>query len=217
VPVWTSALPDGAGDIRLGQGDLSADAIRTDGGRVRLFAPLAPGIKQLSYAYRLEGDAFPLALPVESNANVLEVLLEEPNGTAAAPGLARVDPVTVEGRTFNRFLAQDVARGAVLRIEVPTNPFATRRAWLISIVTATAAAMTLVLLRVARRRSRTQRVSIRPSTGEPPSQRIAREIAELDARIEQTASLSDVDRAAYANRRAQLKEALTRALDEERG
>ena len=85
IPVWTAALPDDATDVRVGQGDLSGDAIRTDSGRVRVYAPLAPGIKQLSYAYRLDARAFPLSLPVEGQAAVLEVLLEEPNANAVAP------------------------------------------------------------------------------------------------------------------------------------
>jgi hypothetical protein len=217
-PVWSATLPEDASDIRVGQGDLSGDAIRTDSGRVRVYAPLAPGIKQLSYAYRLDTRSFPLSLPVEGRAAVLEVLLEEPNATAVAPGLQRVDPVTVESRTFNRFLAQDVARGGVLRIDVPRAPFVARRAWIVAMVAAIAAAMTLLLLRAgasgaARRGERVTRVS---GYDERPTQRLAREIAELDARVENATQLSEDDRAAYARRRAVLKGELASALDAER-
>jgi hypothetical protein len=216
VPVWAGTLPAGARDIRLGQSDLSADAIRTDSGRVRLFAPLAPGLKQLSLAYRLDPGAFPLSIPLDAPAGLLEVLVEEPNANAAAPGLTRVDPVSVESRTFNRFLAQDVAPGGVLRIEVPGIGLASRRMWVIAIVTSIAAAMTLVLLRTARRRQPAPaRVSIRPPGDERPSQRLARQIAELDARVESTTDLTDEERAAFAHRRAELKTALASALDAE--
>lgn len=216
VPLWTTALPDGATSVRIGQSDLSADAIRTDNGRVELFAPMAPGIKQLSYAYRLAPRSFPVALPLPTETNVLEVLLEEPGATAEAPGLVRVDPVTVEGRTFSRFLAQDVARAGVLRITAPMSSVVSRRAWLISLVTASAAAMALVLVRVARRRRPAPaRVSIHPRGSERPSERLAREIAELDARVELAGAMPAEERAAYAARRAELKTALTRALDEE--
>ena len=136
VPVWSAVLPDGAGDIRVGQSDLSEDAIRSDSGRLRVYAPLAPGIKQLSFAYRMDARAFPLSLPLDAQAGVLEVLLEEPNGMATAPGLQRVDPVTVESRTFNRFLAQDVAQGGVLRIQVPAAPRSARRVWIAAMVAA---------------------------------------------------------------------------------
>jgi hypothetical protein len=222
IPVWTAALPDDATDVRVGQGDLSGDAIRTDSGRVRVYAPLAPGIKQLSYAYRLDARAFPLSLPVEGQAAVLEVLLEEPNANAVAPGLQRVDPVTVESRTFNRFLAQEVARGGVLRIETPRAPFGARRAWVVAMVASIAAAMTAMLLRAARGRSlasatRAKEVSIPPSAPlERPVQRLAREIAELDARVENAPRLSEEERAAYARRRAALKGKLASALDAER-
>ena len=216
VPVWSAVLPDGASDVRVGQSDLSEDAIRTDNGRVRVYAPLAPGIKQLSYAYRVSGGSFPLSLPVVTQADLLEVLLEEPNAMAVAPGLQRVDPVTVESRSFNRFLAQNVAAGSVLRIEVRGSAFMSRGVWVAPIVASIAAAMTLVLLRLTRRRGRSvQRASIRPRESESTAERLAREIAELDARVENTPHLADADRAAYARRRAELKSALASALDAE--
>lgn len=216
VPVWTGTLPDAATEIRLGQSDLSADAIRTDSGRVRLFAPLAPGLKQLSLAYRLDTRAFPLSIPLDAHAGLLEVLLEEPNATAVAPGLTRVEPVSVESRTFNRFLAQDVASGGVLRIDVPSRALASRRLWVIALVTSIAAAMALVLLRTARRRPAPARVPVRPASDERSAERLARQIAELDARVESTPNLSEEERAAFARRRGELKTALANALDEER-
>jgi hypothetical protein len=215
VPVWSAVLPEGAADVRVGQSDLSEDAIRIDDGRVRVYGPLAPGIKQLSYAYRVSGRSFPLSLPVSAQAGLLEVLLEEPNASAVAPGLQRVDPVSVESRTFNRFLAQDVAVGGVLRIDVPRSASSPREMWVAPIVVATAAAMALVLLRATRRGQSTERVSIRPRVAESPAERLAREIAELDARMENASNLGDADRAAYSLRRAELKSALASALDAE--
>ena len=217
IPVWSAALPDGASDIRIGQGDLSEEAIRTDSGRVRVYAPLAPGIKQLSYAYRMAPDAFPLVRPVEGRGGLLEVLLEEPNGVATAPGLARVDPATVESRTFNRFLVQEVAAGGVIRIEMPRAPFVSRRGWMVAIVALIAAVMAFLLLRSTRRVP--QRLIPRSSSASPvprPVERLAREIAELDARMESAPQPSEDDRAAYARHRAELKSALASALDEER-
>jgi hypothetical protein len=210
LPVWSTPLPEGATNVRIGQGDLSEDAIRTDSGRVRVYAPLAPGIKQLSYAYRVGARAFPLSRPVEGKAGVLEVLLEEPNATATAPGLERVDPVTVESRTFNRFLAQEVPQAGVLRIEAPRGAFDARRVGVVAIVVATLAAMTLVLVRAGRR------PTTAPHATGRAAERLAREIAELDARMESAADLGDADRAGYARRRAELKRELATALDEER-
>ncbi len=210
VPVWSTPLPDGATDVRIGQGDLSEDAIRTDGGRIRVYAPLAPGIKQLSYAYRLDGGAFPFSRPVEGRAGVLEVLLEEPDVTATAPGLERVDPVTVESRTFNRFLAQELPQAGVLRIDAPRCGVDARRALVLAILALTVGAMALVLVR-ARRRP----VAASPP-GERRTERLAREIAELDARVEAAPHLEAAERETYARRRAELKRELASALDEER-
>lgn len=217
VPVWTARLPDGAAGIRIGQGDLSEDAIRTDSGRIRVYAPLAPGIKQLSYAYRVEADAFPLTRPVEGRGGLLEVLLEEPNAVATAPGLARVEPVTVESRTFNRFLAQEVAPGGVIRIEMPRDALMSRRAWMVLIIAAIAVVMAVLLVRFVRRAPR--RIYQRSSSAAPALRtvdRLAREIAELDTQMEATPNASDEERADYARRRAELKSALATALDEER-
>jgi hypothetical protein len=217
IPVWSTTLPDGATDVRVGQGDLSEDAIRTDGGRVRVYAPLAPGIKQLSYAYRMDADAFPLGRPLQGSGALVEVLLEEPNAVASAPGLARVDPVTVESRTFNRFLAQEAVQGAVLRIETPRATLVSRRGWMIIIVVVIAATMALLLLRFTRRAPR--RIYHRAARAAPApraAERLAREIAELDARMESAPEVSAQDHAEYARRRALLKSALATALDEER-
>jgi hypothetical protein len=221
VPVWSAPLPDGATNVRIGQGDLSEDAIRTEGGRIRVYAPLAPGIKQLSYAYRVGPGAFPVMRPVEGRGGLLEVLLEEPNARATAPGLARVDPVSVESRTFNRFLAQEVAQGGVIRIEMPRAAFLSRRAWIVAVVALLAAAMMLLLLRSNRRNvqrsiQRSPSAVPAPVVVDGPVQRLAREIAELDARMESADDVSDDERAAYARHRAELKTALASALDEAR-
>ena len=210
VPVWSAALPEGATDIRVGEGDLSVDAIRTDSGRVRVYAPLAPGIKQLSYAYRVDADAFPLSLPVEGRGGMLEVLLEEPNAVATAPGLERVAPVTVESRTFTRFLAQEVSgSGSVLRIDISPTSSAARQVWVVAIIASIAAAMIVMLARSGRRPAHAR------APQERPSERLAREIAELDAQMEGTAEISDAARAAYGSRRAELKRLLASALDAE--
>jgi hypothetical protein len=154
-------------------------------------------------------------LPLDVRAGVLEVLLEEPNAMAMAPGLQRVDPVTVEARTFNRFLAQDVAQGGVLRIQVPSAAGGARRAWIAAMLAAVTAAMALMLLRAVRGARRVPSISTRHQP-ESPSQRLARLIAELDARVETTPNVSDGDRESYARRRAALKADLARALDAER-
>ena len=50
------------------QGDISAAAVTYVDGVVNVFAPIAPGIKQLSFSYSLPANAFPLNCPVYVNA-----------------------------------------------------------------------------------------------------------------------------------------------------
>jgi hypothetical protein len=118
-PTWQSMLPTGVEDFHGEQGDVPADAIATARGRAQVFAPFAPGLKQLSFGYALPATAFPVRLPVGNPTSVLEVLLEEPGARVEAPGLREVNPVAVSGRTFRRYLAQDVPAAAVVRIMIP--------------------------------------------------------------------------------------------------
>ena len=74
----------------------------------QVFAPFAPGLKQLSFAYELPLSAFPLTRTLPTGATVLEALVEEPGARVEAPKMRQVDPVIVEGRSFARYLAQDV-------------------------------------------------------------------------------------------------------------
>ena len=50
-PSWRLVLPQGTGDLQVGESDLSPDAIVREGSTVNVLAPLAPGQKQLSLEY----------------------------------------------------------------------------------------------------------------------------------------------------------------------
>ena len=210
-PTWTAVLPRGARDVKGGQGDVSAEAIVADDGRVRVFAPFAPGIKQLSYSYTLPVASFPLSLPLERPTTVLEVLVEEPTATAAAPRLTPVDPVSVDGRTFKRFLAQDAPASGVLAIDVPRVAGARmRQLALWALVGALGVAMLLSLARAfTRRPSGAPRRAPRSATS---PERLARQIADLDTTFERQSAPTEEARAAYQARRAELKAELTTLL-----
>jgi hypothetical protein len=129
--VWSAALPAGARQVALRpNSDIPVDRFRARDGRALLLAPFAPGVRQVAYSYRLADASFPLRLPVERRASVLEILVEEPQGTATGPSLVQADAVTLEGRTFRRFLAQDVAPGAPIEVSIPTPPSQASR-WLL--------------------------------------------------------------------------------------
>jgi hypothetical protein len=222
-PTWSAPLPTGAERFRAGQGDVPADAIAQVGERAEVFAPFAPGVKQLSYSYSMPRSAFPLAIRSERAASVLEVVIEEPLATVTATGLSETNPVAIDGRTFRRFLGQDVPAGATIRIGVPGLPTDVRSIYLAIVVTVVGAAMTLALARAFSRRAPAISAPIRgqalvlPDDGE----RLARQIVELDdafGRREARAAgpPTAAERAAYVARRDALKARLGAALAESR-
>ena len=217
-PTWTATLPAGAQNFRVGQGDVSPEAVSLERGRALVYAPFAPGLKQLSYSYTLPQARFPLSLPVLRETTVLEVLVEEPAARAAAPKLSEVNPVSVDGRNFKRFLGQDVPANAVLTVTVPENaPRVGRSTLIAALLGVIGAAMLLALARAVARRPRVLAgapvAPVAPRSPEEPSaERLARDIADLDAAFEREPSPSDEARAAYERRRGELKALLTDAL-----
>jgi hypothetical protein len=119
---WQVHLTPGATDFRVAQGDISAAAVSYVNGAVNVFAPIAPGMKQLSFSYSLPANAFPLKLPLEKETGVYEILIEEKAGRVTGPHLREVDPVTVEERNFRRFLASDMPENSVAVIDLPAPP-----------------------------------------------------------------------------------------------
>jgi hypothetical protein len=116
---WIGLLPEEARDARAGEADVPHEAVSFDSGRVRVFSPLPPGVKQLAYSYTLPAGSFPLSIPLRVATDVYEVLIEDPSGSARGAQLAEVEPVTVDGRRFRRFLAHDVEASAVAVIDIP--------------------------------------------------------------------------------------------------
>lgn len=115
-PTYALLLPDGVENVHASQGEISDKAVEVRNGRAELFAPLSPGLRQLVLTYEVKAAAFPLAIPLEHSISVLEVLLEEQGALASAPGLDNKGPVTVDGKTFVRFLGASPTDNAVVTI-----------------------------------------------------------------------------------------------------
>jgi hypothetical protein len=214
-PSWTAPLPPGASNVQAGESDISAAAISASNGRVRVTAPFAPGLKQLSFSYLLPQSSFPLHMPLEQGVTVLELLLEEPKAQARGASLKPVAPATIEQRVFQRYLGADAPAGASIEIDVPVIHAAenVRIYWWI--------AGTLASLMVAgflawfARARKENALSARPART-PVSSRtelLAREIASLDAEFERAGAADTAARAAYEERRRALKRELAEALD----
>ena len=214
-PTWTAPLPAGARDLQVGESDLSAAAISAADGRVRVTAPFAPGLKQLSFSYRIPQSSFPLHVPLEQGASVIELLLEEPKAQGRGAKLKPVAPATVERRVFQRYLGSDAPAGSTIEIEVPVIQAAAnvRVYWEIA-----AALAALMLAGLAAWYARARRLGARalsPLRAPRPdaTETLARQIATLDAEFE-SASGADADaRLAYEERRRELKRELANALE----
>jgi hypothetical protein len=229
-PTWSAIIPAGAEGFQVAQADISPSSIRADSGRVASVAPFAPGLKQISFTYQLPESAFPLDIPLADSVPVLEVLLEEPGAKVSGARLAQVAAVSLEGRTFNRFLAQDAPKNGVFTVTAPapgTPPLSERfQVALVAVI----ALLMLGALAVAfsRRRVATGLAGSVASAGgaewSPPvpaegveAARLAREIAELDAAHERNGRGGAEADEAYRARRAELKRALAAELDARRG
>ena len=212
TPIWWTAIPASAESVSVAPtGDISAGAVTFKPGRAELYAPISPGVRQVALTYLLDDDAFPLTVPVQRSAALVEVLLEEPRADVEGAKLTEVAAATIEGRQFRRFLAQEAPANAVMRVTTPEPIEGTRRSllWLgIGVAIAMLAAAVLWF----RRSAAGVRVAGARSHSIPESERLVAEIAALDAQFERTPT----DRSAYDARRADLKAQLTRALAAEK-
>ena len=207
---WSAPLPPNATNFEVGQSDISGPAVQARDGRVLVFASISPGQRQLAFSYSLPASEFPLAIPVRDSVDVFEILLEDPNATASGGGITERPSVPLEGRTFRRFMGDNVPAGATLTIDegAPTGPAKNRWVFLPAVVLA--AVMGIALLFALTRRKQV-RVITRAAPA-PDAADLARDIAELDDAFERVTSPSDAERDAYRQRRDALKAQLSRAL-----
>ena len=210
---WSAALAPNATGFQVGQSDISGNAVQFRDGRVLVFASIAPGIRQLAFSYSVPAEDFPLRVPVGSNVGVFEVLLEDPGASVTGDKVAEQQPVSLEGRRFRRFLAQDVPANADVSITVgePTGPRGNR---FVYVPVLGAAAIMGVALLFALTRRRSVRVIAQPDTPVDAAH-LARDIAELDDAFARVDAPSDAEREAYRRRRDALKAQLTAALANE--
>jgi len=152
---WQTHITPGATDFKVGQGDISAAAVSYSNGVVSVFAPLAPGIKQLSFSYSLSATSFPLKLPLEKETGVYEILIEEKAGSVTGPHIGEVVPVSVDERNFRRFLAQDMPGNSVAIIDLPPPPRSARTIdprYLVALTLLIGGTMVLALAQALRRK-----------------------------------------------------------------
>ncbi len=213
TPTWSVRIPNAAQDVRVSAGEIAEEAFTFVSGRVNVYAPIAPGVKQVSFSYHLPSSAFPMTVANDRSAVVLEVLLEELLGSVQGAGSVAVDPVTMENRTFRRFLAQDVKAGASLVVQLSNGTVLPRKGILSALLLIIGSTMLVVLARALQpSHVTTQSTRLNEATR---SERLAHEIAMLDAAHESGnvhADTSPLAHRDYASERAALKATLRDAL-----
>lgn len=169
---WSVTLPSTAREIASSGGDLPPEAFRVGAGKADLLVPFPPGMRQIVLTYAIPVERS-VTIPVSETVASLEVLLEG-EGAIAGAGLSALEPVSMEGRAFQRFRsAASVPAGASFRLEgAGTGGRAGRLALLA--VAAIAVALGILFGRRAPREPVPARVT------RPASESLAREIAALD-------------------------------------
>ncbi len=151
---WQTMVLPAASNFRVTQGDIPSQAVTFSKGQVAVYAPLAPGVKQLSFSYSVPASSFPLKLPVLDRTDVYEILVEDETGSVTGPNIKEEDPVTVEARNFRRFLGLNVPQNSVAVIDLP--PASSSRAidprFMVALTLVIGGAMIFALARALRRR-----------------------------------------------------------------
>lgn len=151
--VWAAILPNGARDFQVAQGDIPAQAVKFEPGRAKVFAPIAPGLKQLAFTYSIPASAFPLSVPIVGETQILEVLIEDEKGSVTGAKLAEKAPVAMEKRNFRRFLAADVPANsvAVIDLRADTKPASIDPRYMIALTVVIGSVMIFALVRALKR------------------------------------------------------------------
>ncbi|HEU4630074.1 MAG TPA: hypothetical protein VFS08_10005 [Gemmatimonadaceae bacterium] len=209
-PTWEAAVPPQAQDFRLVSGEISPQAVSADSAGVHVFAPIAPGIKQLSFSYTVPAGDFPIAVALGDSVPLLEVLLEGEAGSASGATLTPSDTVQIEGRTFRRYLASDAPASGVVRISMPAPPVDSRRIYVVAILLGVGLLMLFALGRSVRRPAAVP-LGWNGELGPPPEE-LARRIAALDTAFQRRRDPTPEERQEYERQRGGLKAQLTEAL-----
>jgi hypothetical protein len=198
---WRLALSRDARDPGSSGGDLPPEAFRFAGGAAELVVPIQPGSRQvvLTYAIPARGS---ISIPVADATGTLEVLVEGPTAKVNGAGLVVEEPVSLEGRTFQRFIASPVSAGTAFTVGGAGGAGNAGRVALLAI-----AGVAIALGIVVGRRAPAPAVTT-PST---TTASLAREIAALDHVYAEPARREGPAGEYYRQRRASLFDRLVAA------
>lgn len=208
---WRVALPAGARDPQSSGGDLPAEALQFSDGVVTLQAPFPPGSRQLALSY-LMPRAAPIEVRVAEPTARMELLVEGGGATVTSDALAAEAPVTLEGRSFQRFVGGPIPAGNQVTVRFGGDGLGGRSGQL-ALLGLAAVALALGIV-YGRRALATEPAAAPPA---PDAERLARAVAALDAYYGDPQRQDAASQATYAERRAGLKRQLVGALESEAG
>jgi hypothetical protein len=102
-PSWVGTVPANVGPIRIGEADISADAIVFRGDSILVFAPIAPGEKQIAMEYAIRPGR-PLVLRFNQDSVATNVLVQEAGARVLGAEMMAVDSQVIEGERFDRWI-----------------------------------------------------------------------------------------------------------------
>jgi hypothetical protein len=200
---WRLALPRDAREPGSSGGDLPPEAFRFAEGAAELVVPIQPGSRQvvLTYAIPARGST---SIPIADATGTLEVLVEGPTARVTGAGLTAEEPVTLEGRTFQRFTASPVSAATAFTVGAAGAGGNARRVALLAIALVAVALGIVIALRAP--------APAGPSViARSPAESLAREIAALDHVYAEPARREGTAGDYYRQRRATLFDRLVDA------
>lgn len=124
APTWAGRVPQGVGQLRGGQGDISPDAVRFRHDSVIVLGPVPPGpIKQISYAYTLPAGIRTFALPIDQETENVNLLVEDTTAVVTAPQVKSLGIQELEQRRYAAYSAGPLKRGDRVEILLPAGKF----------------------------------------------------------------------------------------------
>ena len=123
-PTWAGRIPDGVGQERGGQGDISPEAMRFRHDSVIILGPIPPGeVKQLSYAYTLRAGVRTLVIPIDQVTENLNLLLEDTAAIVSAPRIEALGVQALEQRHYAAYRAGPLMPDDRVEIQLPSTGF----------------------------------------------------------------------------------------------
>lgn len=120
TPTWTGLLPRASARIVAEAGsELSADAVRWRGDTILVFAPIAPGDKQLLLQYTLPAAWAEWEIPIGEGVPTLQIVSEADGVRAEGEHLEAVDAQVMDGRSLARW-AGEARAGSTVRVTFPS-------------------------------------------------------------------------------------------------